>query len=63
MNNYINNVRISKVQYLNVNFGNVIDISTFIDNYKKKGFKYGYVTTSPYFCRPEKIRLWLEYVR
>ena len=36
MNNYINNVRISKVQYLNVNFGNVIDISTFIDNYKNK---------------------------
>ena len=36
MNNYINNVRISKVQYLNVNFGNVIDINTFIDNYKDK---------------------------
>ena len=36
MNNYINNVRISKVQYLNVNFGKVIDISTFIDNYKNK---------------------------
>jgi hypothetical protein len=29
-----NNVKISKVQYLNVNFGDVIDINTFIENYK-----------------------------
>jgi hypothetical protein len=37
MNNYINTkVKISKIQYLNLNFGNVIDINTFIDNYKNK---------------------------
>jgi hypothetical protein len=32
----INNITISKVQYLNNNFGNVIDIHTFIENYKTK---------------------------
>jgi hypothetical protein len=31
-----NNVKISKLQYLNTNFSNVIDINTFIDNYKNK---------------------------
>jgi hypothetical protein len=31
-----NNVKISKLQYLNNNFSNVIDINTFIDNYKNK---------------------------
>ncbi len=31
-----NNVNISKVQYLNLNFGDVIDINTFIDNYKNQ---------------------------
>ncbi len=29
-----NNIHISKINYLNVNFGNVIDINTFIENYK-----------------------------
>ncbi len=28
-----NNVKISKIQYLNLNFGNVIDINTFLKNY------------------------------
>jgi predicted Holliday junction resolvase-like endonuclease len=32
----VNNVKISKLQYLNNNFSNVIDINTFIDNYKNK---------------------------
>ncbi len=31
-----NNVKISKIHFLNINFGNVIDIDTFIDNYKDK---------------------------
>jgi hypothetical protein len=31
-----NNVKISKIQYLNLNFAKVIDINTFIDNYKNK---------------------------
>ena len=31
-----NNVNISKVQYLNLNFGDVIDINTFIENYKNQ---------------------------
>jgi hypothetical protein len=36
-NNTINNnVKISKIQYLNVNFGDVIDINTFISNYKNE---------------------------
>ncbi len=36
-NNTINNnVKISKIQYLNVNFGDVIDINTFITNYKNE---------------------------
>jgi hypothetical protein len=35
-NNTINVVKISKVQYLNLHFGNVIDIHTFIDNYRNK---------------------------
>jgi hypothetical protein len=29
-----NNVKISKIQFLNLNFGKVIDINTFIENYK-----------------------------
>jgi replication factor C subunit 2/4 len=29
-----NNIKISKIQYLNVNFPNVLDMNTFIDNYK-----------------------------
>ena len=29
-----NNIKISKIQFLNLNFSNVIDINTFIDNYK-----------------------------
>jgi hypothetical protein len=36
-NTVINNtVKISKVEYLNLNFSNVIDINTFIENYKNK---------------------------
>ncbi len=35
-NNTINVVKISKVEYLNLNFSNVIDIHTFIDNYRNK---------------------------
>jgi hypothetical protein len=31
-----NTVKISKLHYLNTNFSNVIDINTFIDNYKNK---------------------------
>ena len=31
-----NNLKISKIQFLNLNFGNVIDINTFIENYKDK---------------------------
>jgi hypothetical protein len=41
-NNIINNnVNITKTQYLNLNFSNVIDINTFIENYKDK---YGLTT-------------------
>jgi hypothetical protein len=32
----INNINISKIEYLNSNFGNVIDIETFIENYRNK---------------------------
>ena len=35
-NTIINNIKISKVEYLNINFGDVIDINTFIDNYKNQ---------------------------
>ena len=34
VNNNTINVKISKIKYLNLNFGNVIDINTFIENYK-----------------------------
>lgn len=33
-NNNTINVKISKIKYLNLNFGNVIDINTFIENYR-----------------------------
>jgi hypothetical protein len=35
-NTTVNNIKISKIQYLNVNFGDVIDINTFIENYKNE---------------------------
>ena len=37
----INNINISKIDYLNSNFSNVIDIETFIENYRNK---YGLTT-------------------
>ena len=32
----INNINISKIEYLNTNFSNVIDMETFIENYRNK---------------------------
>jgi hypothetical protein len=44
-NNITNNVKISKIEYLNVNFNNVLDIHTFIDNYRDK---YGLTNEQAY---------------